>query len=519
MVFDKAAGTYTFDPAAPIESFTTYSTSSPTATTNYDTQGNSSPEIVVQQYSSTFYGVLTAASGPSGATSGLTAGGDMAFATGETLSETAVDYLNVNTTTVGVGSDTVQSDALLNFDFYTANPVTGTGSSAVVSASAIRAYADAISVTVGQLNLGANDIAILLKLHSTAVGYVDTTKLLIVDSTSDYVLNTGSNPATYTVNVTEANYDSAHYQISGVQIVTSTEGLSGTGYSLSTGAAVTLTEAGKDLADTSDADIVKIIKIDVLTSSSQTADTDLSFTGNIVDGDADSAPFSFNVHLEGDSANLVGGDGADTLTSGAGNNSLNGMGGVDTVSYADAGAGVTVNLATGTATGGGGNDTLSNIENVVGSSHTDTITGTTGANELSGGAGDDTLIGGLGNDTLIGGAGSDTFKWSLGETGADKITDFNLAPVASGGDVLDLSDLLTGEHANATSLDAYLNFSANGSGQTVITVDANAGGGTGQSITLENVQYSDLQALAGGGGADAAILAKLLTDGNLKTDV
>jgi hypothetical protein len=91
--------------------------------------------------------------------------------------------------------------------------------------------------------------------------------------------------------------------------------------------------------------------------------------------------------------------------------------------------------------------------------------------------------------------------------------------VASGGDVLDLKDLLVGENANATSLDAYLNFSANGSGQTVITVDANAGvaGGTGQTITLENVQYTALQTYAGG-TSDAAIITKLLLDGHLKTD-
>jgi len=166
---------------------------------------------------------------------------------------------------------------------------------------------------------------------------------------------------------------------------------------------------------------------------------------------------------------------------------------------------------------------------IIGSDFSDTLTGDAANNVLSGGPGNDTLIGGAGNDILIGGAGddrmtggagSDTFKWTLNETGADRITDFNLAPVASGGDVLDLKDLLVGEHANATSLDAYLNFSANDSGQTVITVDANAGalGGTGQSITLANVSYAALQTYAGG-STDAAIIAKLLLDGNLKTDV
>jgi len=138
---------------------------------------------------------------------------------------------------------------------------------------------------------------------------------------------------------------------------------------------------------------------------------------------------------------------------------------------------------------------------------------------INAGAGNDTLIGGAGNDTLTGGLGSDTFKWSLNDTGSDKITDFTLGV---GGDVLDLKDLLVGEHSNALSLDAYLHFSAEvGTGNTVITVDANAGatGGTGQTITLENVQFAALQSYVGGTGDDAAIITKLLTDGNLKTDI
>jgi hypothetical protein len=116
---------------------------------------------------------------------------------------------------------------------------------------------------------------------------------------------------------------------------------------------------------------------------------------------------------------------------------------------------------------------------------------------------------------MTGGLGADVFKWSLGDTGNDVIKDFTLA---GGGDKLDLADLLTGENANAASLDAYLNFSANVAGQTLITVDANgaAAGGTGQTITLENITFASLQAHAGG-TSDIAIITKLLADGNLIT--
>ena len=97
------------------------------------------------------------------------------------------------------------------------------------------------------------------------------------------------------------------------------------------------------------------------------------------------------------------------------------------------------------------------------------------------------------------------------------INNFTLAPVAHGGDVLDLRDLLHGEHATADSLDAYLDFSGNDHGQTVISVHPDGSDAITKTITLVNVQYSELQHLAEG-PSDVAIITKLLSDGNLKTD-
>ncbi len=177
-----------------------------------------------------------------------------------------------------------------------------------------------------------------------------------------------------------------------------------------------------------------------------------------------------------------------------------------------------------TAIDGDGDSVSGSVIITAQNSHT--LTGTAGNDALGGGSGNDTLLGAGGNDiltgstgddTLTGGTGSDTFVWTLNETGADKITDFTLGLVASGGDVLDLRDLLTGEHANAANLDAYLDFSANGSGQTVVSVHPTGSGGVTQTITLESVQLSVLQASAGG-ATDLAIITKLLADGNLKTD-
>jgi Ca2+-binding RTX toxin-like protein len=102
---------------------------------------------------------------------------------------------------------------------------------------------------------------------------------------------------------------------------------------------------------------------------------------------------AFDDTLTGDANDnvLTGGAGADHLDGGAGN---------DTASYATSSAAVTVNLATGTGSGGDAQgDTLTNIENLTGSAFNDTLTGDQNANVLIGGAGADTLIGGGGNDT------------------------------------------------------------------------------------------------------------------------
>ncbi len=103
----------------------------------------------------------------------------------------------------------------------------------------------------------------------------------------------------------------------------------------------------------------------------------------------------------------------DTFKGGGGSDYLDGKGGVDTVDYSDKTAAVVVTLngpthATVTV-GGVGEDTVLNVENVIGGSAADTLNGDVNANMLTGGAGDDALTGGAGADTLNGGANNDTY--------------------------------------------------------------------------------------------------------------
>ena len=83
------------------------------------------------------------------------------------------------------------------------------------------------------------------------------------------------------------------------------------------------------------------------------------------------------------SDSIYGGGGADTLVGGAGADYLDGGSGTDVADYATSGAGVTVNLTTGTGLGGDAQgDVLVNIENLVGSLFNDVLTGNTGNNSI-----------------------------------------------------------------------------------------------------------------------------------------
>ncbi len=94
--------------------------------------------------------------------------------------------------------------------------------------------------------------------------------------------------------------------------------------------------------------------------------------------------------------------------------------------------------------------------------------------------------------------------------GVDVIKGFT---TGTGGDVLDLSELLTGESANKDSLDAYLNFSSDGAGKSTLTIDLDGtSGGSSHVIKFDTIDLTTL------GNSDLEIIQKLLDDGNLKVD-
>ncbi len=214
--------------------------------------------------------------------------------------------------------------------------------------------------------------------------------------------------------------------------------------------------------------------------------------------------------LGGDDS-LTGGLGNDTIEGGAGADEMDGgtqanRGDADentqenTLSYAGSDAGVTVNLASASASGGHAEgdeietyeltlnaDTddedeidVSTFVNVTGSMHGDYLTGDGFANHLSGGGGDDSLRGGAGADVLAGGPGADKL-----DGGEDQGERNNLLPRTDTNDdgVIDDTD--------DEALPASEDWAAYRGASEGVTVNLNTGRGTaGDAMgdTLSNIE-------------------------------
>jgi Ca2+-binding RTX toxin-like protein len=255
---------------------------------------------------------------------------------------------------------------------------------------------------------------------------------------------------------------------------------------------------------------------------------------------------------------LSGGDGNDLLSGQPGDDTLDGGGAFDVAAYSGAAGSVTVDLASGIATGADGNDTLIGIEGVYGSGSDDILTGDGGANTLRGNRGDDTLdgaagydtasyieaVGGVvvdlatgnatgadgndllrgierisgsrfgdvivgddnpnelhgrgGNDTLAGGAGSDVFVAGSGE-GVDRISDFSIGDALRVRGLAPVLSFSAGNGAGALAHQVQVSPSA---ASTMIYVGLDGIPGWDVAVQLDGVFGADAFM---GVGADIAI--------------
>ncbi|MCC0183603.1 DUF5801 domain-containing protein [Aeromonas hydrophila] len=484
LTFDKINGTYTLSLDEPIEGFSVLKTSASLSITGYASGGSvpdsSQPDVSVARLDNDFYVQFRGAAEPGGGTgaNNLQTGGanTNVFANGELFTQ-ASSWVSVSNSANGVGGDTIGKGEVLDLTFHTTNP-TGT----VVANPDGRA--EGIFLKFDGIN--SEDLVVVLKLIGT--GGITTTRALVI-SNSD-IAKSSSSAATLAAllayGITLDNNDGAiviehndyngvgeNWQIYGAQILTSVEGITTTtalNFNAAfgdSGGSYTTT----DFSNQTDSDVVKVSDIGLITSENTTLDAELDFQVGVKDADND-ATSTTNLHVTIEAGSTLTGSAlADVIQGGEGNDTLFGLAGDDT---------------------------------------------------LIGGLGNDILIGGLGGDTMTGGAGSDTFKWLAGDAdgSTDKITDFTLGNPTSGGDVLDLSDLLVGvpSAANnndlATALDNYLKFDT---ATNKLTIDTNGLTSGGSQLTVQFQGSLDLDH-SGGLTTNQDIIKQLLDDGNLKVD-
>lgn len=135
---------------------------------------------------------------------------------------------------------------------------------------------------------------------------------------------------------------------------------------------------------------------------------------------------------------LQGGNGDDTIVIDGNDVSADGGAGHDTLSLANATAGVSLTIGTTSLTAG--STSVDHFEAYVGSDYADTLTATgsspstidggAGADTITGADGDDSLSGGAGADTIYGGQGADTIN---GGDGADHLTASGVGSNIDGG--------------------------------------------------------------------------------------
>ena len=190
---------------------------------------------------------------------------------------------------------------------------------------------------------------------------------------------------------------------------------------------------------------------------------------------------------------IIGGDGddiifgdvlfTDLLAQAAGLNTLPGDG-WKVFSQLEAGQGL------GTFEGWDRSDTLSYIKDTAHHQELATESGRLGGHDiLLGGAGDDIIFGqegddlingGLGDNILSGGSGNDTFQFTDADAGSTNI----IIDFGEGKDVLDLQDLLIGEHSG--NISEYLNFRLEGN-DTLLTVSPSGSGDDVQQIRFQGI--------------------------------
>ena len=215
---------------------------------------------------------------------------------------------------------------------------------------------------------------------------------------------------------------------------------------------------------------------------------------------------------------LTGDDGANSLEGGAGADTLVGGAGEDTASYTQSAAGVVIRLHSGVIRGGDaegdtfaamvtveytGSDgetrqeTVPDIEHLLGSAYADTLAGDSRPNRLEGGPGDDRLFGGPGggDDVLVGGPGADALFGGIGDDVLEGGPDADRLNGGPGADTASYEQSATGVEIR---LHSGLAQGGDAAGDVLDSIEHLIGSAYADSLAGD----ADANRLDGGGGVD-----------------
>src|SRR5262249_44431594 len=222
-------------------------------------------------------------------------------------------------------------------------------------------------------------------------------------------------------------------------------------------------------------------------------------------------------------------------------NEFEGLGGNDTItgngntriSFVNATAGVTVDIAAGTANGDAsvGSETFTGVSRVRGSNFADTISGDAGVNDLEGRDGADIISGKGGADIIQAGDGDDTILIGIGEAAPGEIIDggagFDTLLVSdpdpnhlSGVTLISIEEIMLGSGVSALTLSGAQLADVNHITQAdraAFTINAASAG----TYSLAGMTITGLATLSGSSGADTLIGSSVndILNGNAGNDV
>ena len=231
---------------------------------------------------------------------GAPTAGDTTFTLGDMITSNKEDWVSATQATNGVAGDTIQKGECLTLRFFEEDILGDVNPGAAGGGTErLNPTATASSLVIKFDGVGNSEDLVVI-LHLIDANGVETTRAVNVQN-SDLIKGTvpppynqafslDNNDALLIIEQNDYNNGTETYQIQGVQIMQSANGLSGTGINLigSTGAGGDSDATGGLTAwDVTDNDVLKIVDIGFVQSNSGTIGASLNFAFDIQDGDGD----------------------------------------------------------------------------------------------------------------------------------------------------------------------------------------------------------------------------------------